>query len=278
MVIESNRWIRNGIVISIESVKLLFANPILFVYALVPLAMVLIWQVLVGAPVFLPAENLDNAVAPLNTSAGLYVIFTWICFIVGTFFACCLAHHTMRILRQQPASVRESFAWCSQHSKQIGAWILIELFLSFGWLTLFPQSTHMLLTIGAIVAALFLLGFLSFILLLFKLHIVIPIISTEPIEIIPAIKRSSLVIWHNLGTYIVMLFSSAIIAVMLYAIPATLIGLLVGVQPFVHSVWNAQLVLLLSLPIFTIANTLFYYEFYVKRELEMHEIFFTSQI
>ena len=277
MLIESNRWIRNGITISIESVKLLFRNPILFVYTLVPLAMVLMWQIFVGIPALSLSDNLNDALVRYNTTLGVFAIFTLIALMVGTLFACCLARHTMRILRHQPASVHESFFWVLAHGKQIVAWILIEVFLSFAWLNLVPASTYALFAVASVVTALFFL-LLSFILLLFKLQIVIPIISTERIEIIPAIKRSSQVIWNNLGTYIVMLFSSAIIAMLLYAMLITVIGLLVGMQPFINSVWNAQLVLLLSLPVFTIANTLFYYEFYIKRELELQDILFTSQV
>lgn len=126
----------------------------------------------------------------------------------------------------------------------------------------------------------FFLGFLSTIFLFFRLYIVTPIIATETIAIIPAIKRSSQIIWNHLGTYIVSSLASSIIAALVYAVLAIIISFLVG--PEYTIIWksylNSELIFILASPIITIANTIFYYEFYVRRELELQEIMFTSQI
>jgi hypothetical protein len=283
MLIESNRWIRNGIAISFESVKLLFRNPILFVYTLAPVLTVILSYLFMGTTNLFIQQNFVTAEFETYSNAQLatYGIWSIIITFFGIFFSCCLARHTMHILRQQPTSVSESCRWVLQHYKQIVAWILVVIVSSLSWLTLFPPSMYAIVILGFFAISLFFLGFLSTIFLLFRIYIVTPIIATETIAIIPAIKRSSQIIWNHLGTYIVSLLASSIITALVYAVLAIIISFLIG--PEYTIIWksylNSELIFILALPIIiTIANTIFYYEFYVKRELELQEIMFTSQI
>lgn len=256
MLITHKNRIRNGIAITIESIKLLFSNPILFVYTLLPLVMISIWYISMGSDFILTLKDSDQATAELTTYK---MLATFSIVFVSIFCCCCLARHTMYILRQQPASVRKSFMWIVHHFGQILLWIILASipFLNFEWLKdmpspasrnelllfLFKWSTYLL-----IAAASWVISFVAI--------IIIPIISSEKISITDAIKRAWLLIFNYLEVCIAM----GIAAIIIYGLPIILLRSLLVDAAY------AQLIQVVTIPLSIIANMILYYEFYLKRE------------
>ncbi|MBS1986737.1 hypothetical protein JST99_02290 [Candidatus Dependentiae bacterium] len=280
MILQENRWVRNGITIGTESVRLLFRHPILFAYALIPMLTVVFMYLFMDPTYAFIKQNLVGAELDSFSSAQLAAIGTMaiVTMACDTFFASCLARHAMHILRNQPASIRESCTWIMQHSRQIVTWMVAEIFFSLSWLTFAHPVMAAIGALCAMIGSLFVLGLLSTVLFFLKIHIMVPIIANETITLIPAIKRSSQVIWSRFGTYIVAMLWSSVLAALLFALPAIIINLLFW--QFAHSAEYPKFLqwsIFLALPVITLVKTIFYHEFYVKRAVESVEELFTQQ-
>lgn len=251
MVIEKNRWIRNGIALAIESIKVLFRNPILLVYTLVPLLTSLLMLLFIVPSYYVLMHQQTpfsfDQVEPWMIIAT--IIFIIISLLMNAFFMCGLAHHTMHILRQHPITVKESFHWVRRHVQQILGWILLPfLVIIISAIILFPAAISLPTIVSAVIA----IGIvISAGCVFFCTPVGTTIIATEKIPVLHALKRAMYLVWSHLGTYLVMLFGLSLI-VSLLMLPIKLLFDLPGSGPFVF----------LSM----IANTIFYYEFYVKNE------------
>lgn len=250
MLIEKNRWVLNGTTISIESIKLLFRNPILFLYALAPLAMVLVLLLFIVPSYYLlmhqDAPFSVDQVGPFVIVAT--IIFAIISIVIGIFVVYCLVHHTMHILRQKSITPRESFKWVIRHFKQVLRWFLLPFLLLISATILVSATIYLSNILGAITA----IGIaVPLFCVLFCMPVGTPIIATEKISVLRVLKRAMRLVWNNLGTYMVMFFFLSII-ISLLMFPIQLLLQLPGSGLFV---FNS-----------IIANTIFYYEFYVKNE------------
>lgn len=250
MLIEKNRWARNGIAIAIESVKLVFRNPILLVYTLVPLltSLVMLLFIVPSYYVLMHQETpfSFDQVEPWMIIATIMFIITSL--LINAFFMCGLAHHTMHILRQDPITVKESFRWIKRHLNQIILWIIFPALLMISAAILVAAAIYLskilaIVTVIIIVIPLFCV--------LFCTPIGTTIIATEKTSVLHALKRAMHLVWSHLGTYLVMIFGLSLII----------------------SLLMLPIKLLFDLPVSgffgfpsIIASTIFYYEFYVKNE------------
>lgn len=240
MISMSNGRVRNGIIIGIESIKLAYRNPIVWLYALVPTLMALICQV------YLASDWLKIAIA----------------YITIPFFACGLARHTMHILRQQPASIHESFRWIAHHYKPV--LFLILLGLVFGFVLCLPQCyfgeafIKSLSGLNSLRLFVFICGILC--LYLLTIPLTIPIIATEKISLLHALKRSLRLAWNNFITYV----TRFVFLFLMFHLPVRLLCWGMGISSDVLTV--------ALFPLFTIANTIFYYEYYVRSRTELNKV------
>lgn len=253
----SNSKLKNGILICIESIKLIYLNPILWAYV-VPIAAYFIWCPFMPRPLFV--EDISSY------PQECYRTFALATLIVTIFFSCCLARHTMHLLRQQQASVHESFNWIIHHCKHIIRWMGVAAVVFFlsdlpGSFDIVDSEWVLVITTATIVSLCW-IGFLPSLLLFFNLHIVTPIIATQVMPISQALKRSCTVIWTNFGTYIVAQCAAVFIATLFPAVFLLVLQRLMGAtfQSGIAFVKAPQILLC------TVINTLFYYEFYVKDE------------
>lgn len=251
MLIEKNRWIRNGIAIAIESVKLVFRNPILLVYTLMPLltSLVMLLFIMPSYYVLMHQETRFSfdQIEPWMIIAT--IMFIIISLLMNAFFMCGLAHHTMHILRQHPITVKESFRWVRHHAQQILSWILLPfLVIIISAIILFPAA----ISLPKIVAAVIAIGItISAGCVFFCIPVGTTIIATENISVLHALKRSMHLVWNHVGTYLVMIFGLSLIFSLLM-LPIKLLLNFPGLGPWVFPS--------------IIASTIFYYEFYVKHE------------
>lgn len=258
MLIERHRWIRNGIAISVESIKLLCRNPNLLVYVIIPLLTISIWYLSMGPDFLLTLKSnyATDELAMYKALALISIVF------VSIFFGCCLAHHTIHILRQQPAHIHDSLMWVLHHFiKQILLWAILLSIISFNFEWLKGEisfiSTSYDLTLFLLKWGAYLLGAIALFVTRLINSMIIPIISTEKISLLRVIKRAWLLIVNNLETLIA-------IEIALYGIPILLIVSSFGIDsPYI------QVIRVVGFPLSIIANTIFYYEFYVKRALHV---------
>lgn len=252
--------IKSGMQICIESLQLLYKNPVIGAYIGLQAVMNILFAI--------AAHYVNHT----DIIAGLITLF----------LNFCIARHAMHILCQQSAGMHESFVWIFHHLKQVILWIFVLPLLFFSGLLLILISWSLFGSItvavplldravGALVVVTILLYAVCF--SLFS-GIVIPILATEKISICAALKRSLHVVWNNLGTYIAMLCFQVLIMVVLFLVSLALLSIFftVATRPYVE---------LLAMPfmfLLTIGKTIFYYIFYVKLELELAEISITQQM
>lgn len=189
-------------------------------------------------------------------------------FLVIVFWTTCvLARHAMHLLRKQDAGMKESLLWAVHCTPVLLLWLVIFTFFLFG-------SIKCLLVITSWVGFSAWLCFAIFFAILFLFGLVTPILSTERVSLLHAFKRSVKVIGNNLIAYVSMLLVQTLILLALLII-------LIKISGLFHFFTRGQYIesiLLLFICFFTVTNTVFYYTFYVKKEIELAEIAMTQQM
>ncbi len=169
---------------------------------------------------------------------------------VTLLFILCLANHTMHILRQQAASLTKTLREIVERWQQIALWFVLWSVLTLG----VERSINRLTKITSWANILHLIAF--------WFTLVAVIVATEHGSVWRSLKRSLHLIWHHLTTFISILFCMLVS------------GIVMSIISWVTPIMD-YIIYFFILPVSTIAFTIFYYEFYVKRELELAEIFAT---
>lgn len=246
---EFTHKVAYGVRIVDASTTLLWENPILWLY---------------GALAFVINETL------LFSAQGFqYNLVVYVSSVLTTFFALCIAHHAMRLIRYQKVTIRGTFTAIAQRYQQVIPWLLFILLVSRTTLTaFFTEKNHLTAALAFI-----------FIIIRLGTRLAEPIIATEHGSFVRALYRSLYLVWRNLCTYISAMFCMIAFCLLL-ELPFTILCMIVEhtlpiawAAPIAHLIITLASILIWPLAIVT--WTMFYYEFYVRPELELAEILAT---
>lgn len=231
----------------------------------------------IGASISLLGEHKELLLYFLFAQLALLALYAiaergGILFVVGFLViafwtTCVLARHVMHVLRQQDAGMKESVLWAFHCTPVLFLWLVIFTFFLFG-------SVKCLLVITSWIGFSAWLCFVIFFGILFAFGLVTPILSTERISLLHAFKRSAKVIGNNLIAYVSMLLTQILVLVALFIILIKISGLFY----FFTRGQCVESILMLFICFLTITNTVFYYTFFVKKELELAEIAMSQQM
>lgn len=245
--------IGSGIYISLKGFGLPFKNFILFTYGFPLLFIINIVRSLF----------LEGSISALvaTTITGAVIALVSVVLIIMAFLSCCLARHTMYLLRQQSTSIAKTFAWVLRNCIQL--FMLIFIFV-----VLFVLSRDIFMgmanTMRNPYLALPILLFVTSLLGLF-----ISIVSTEKIGTLQVIERLVRIVWKHFATYLSMYVTTTVSLVLLIlfkiALHVFFRKLFGGISEI--NIYSGFLVLVFIMQVI-VSSTIFYFEFYIKREHE----------
>jgi hypothetical protein len=292
---EFTKRFRDGLYLASDSFELLWEHKILLTYIAIPAATWFIIELIAYNFVSCPDSRvhllfgLDKLVCSLTTSFEWQNYFSNLIINLAnivpiTFFQAALIHHALRIMHKKRANVRYTLQACLQKWRILLAWALIATFvISILQLpSLFGGSLSIILMGQASTENLHILMPMAIIALMlsmlwsFVTYLILPIITTENLSLIQALKLSESLTRRYFAEILGGIFWIGLIALMTIA-PCILIeSLLENYASAGLAVIVASHALILISCILSTVHILFktkiYYQFYKRAFYELEEI------